>query len=49
MTTPHHKEDEAIATEAADTESLIAENASLHDRYLRALAEVENTRRRGER
>jgi molecular chaperone GrpE len=49
MTTPHRKGDEAIATEAADTESLIAENASLHDRYLRALAEVENTRRRGER
>jgi molecular chaperone GrpE len=49
MPTPHRKEDDAIATEAADVESLIAENASLQDRCLRALAEVENTRRRGER
>jgi molecular chaperone GrpE len=53
MATPHskkdEKKDEAVATEAADVASLAAENASLRDRHLRALAEVENTRRRSER
>jgi molecular chaperone GrpE len=46
---PHSIEDEAIATEAADIGTLLAENASLRDRLLRALAEAENTRRRLER
>lgn len=41
--------DETVPTEAADLDSLVAENASLHDRHLRALAEVENTRHRLER
>lgn len=35
--------------EAADLAALQAENASLQDRLLRALAETENVRRRGER
>jgi molecular chaperone GrpE len=34
--------------EAVDMETLLAENASLHDRLLRALAEAENTRRRAD-
>jgi molecular chaperone GrpE len=34
---------------AADVPALQAENASLHDRLLRALADAENTRRRAER
>ena len=53
MATPHSKKDdkkdEAVAGEAADVASLVAENASLRDRHLRALAEVENTWRRSER
>jgi molecular chaperone GrpE len=40
---------EAAATEAADVASLVADHASLRDRHLRALAELENTRRRSER
>ena len=36
---PHSIEDEAIATEAVDMGTLLAENASLRDRLLRALAE----------
>jgi molecular chaperone GrpE len=35
--------------EAADLAALQAENASLQDRLMRALAETENVRRRGER
>jgi molecular chaperone GrpE len=35
--------------QAAETETLAAENASLRDRMLRALAEAENTRRRSDR
>ena len=35
--------------EAADLAALRAENASLQDRLMRALAETENVRRRGER
>ncbi|MCJ2136942.1 nucleotide exchange factor GrpE [Methylobacterium sp. J-026] len=37
------------ASEAADLAALQAENASLQDRLMRALAESENVRRRGER
>src|ERR1700723_594601 len=48
-TKPHSIEDEAVATEAVDTATLVAENASLRDRLLRALADAENTRRRAER
>jgi molecular chaperone GrpE len=46
---PHRPVDEAIAKEAVDPATLIAENGSLRDRLLRALAEAENTRRRAER
>jgi len=49
MAMPHSIEDEAVATEAVDPGTLIAENAALRDRLLRALAEAENTRRRAER
>jgi molecular chaperone GrpE len=49
MAMPHSIDDEAVATEAVDMGTLIAENASLRDRLLRALAEAENTRRRAER
>ena len=49
MAMPHSIEDEAIATEAVDAGTLIAENAALRDRLLRALADAENTRRRAER
>jgi molecular chaperone GrpE len=46
---PHSIEDEAVATEAVDMATLMAENASLRDRQLRALAEAENTRRQADR
>jgi len=39
----------AIKKNAANAAALQAENASLRDRMLRALAEAENTRRRAER
>ena len=45
---PHHMVDEAVAAEAIDPATLIAENKTLRDRLLRALAEAENTRRRAE-
>ena len=45
----HHAEDERIATEAVDPATLLAENQSLRDRLMRALADAENTRRRAER
>jgi molecular chaperone GrpE len=45
----HHAEDERVATEAVDPATLLAENQSLRDRLMRALAEAENTRRRAER
>jgi molecular chaperone GrpE len=45
----HSDLDEAVAREAVDPATLIAENASLRDRLLRALADAENTRRRAER
>ena len=49
MDKPHSPDDETIALEAADVASLVAENAALRDRYLRALADAENARRRCER
>ena len=49
MDMPHRIEDEVVATEAVDMATLMAENASLRDRLLRALAEAENTRRRAAR
>lgn len=48
MDKPHSPDDETIALEAADVASLAAENAALRDRYLRALADAENARRRSE-
>jgi hypothetical protein len=42
---PHRQVDEAIAEEAVDPATLLAENEALRDRLLRALAEAENTRR----
>jgi molecular chaperone GrpE len=46
---PHRIGDETIATESVDVGTLVAENAALRDRLLRALADAENTRRRAER
>jgi hypothetical protein len=46
---PHSNVDEAVAQEAVDVATLIAENASLRDRLLRALADAENIRQRAER
>jgi molecular chaperone GrpE len=45
---PHRTVDEAVAKEAVDCAQLVAENASLQDRLLRALADAENARRRAE-
>jgi molecular chaperone GrpE len=45
----HSVDDELVAVEAVDPATLLAENQSLRDRLMRALAEVENTRRRAER
>jgi molecular chaperone GrpE len=45
----HSIEDEAVAVEAVDPATLLAENQSLRDRLMRALADAENTRRRAER
>jgi len=52
----HSIDDEAIATDAVDTGTLLAENKalrdenkSLQDRLLRALAEAENVRRQADR
>jgi molecular chaperone GrpE len=44
-----HSEGERIATEPVDSASLLADNQSLRDRLMRALAEGENARRRAER
>lgn len=56
MSSPHSVDDQAVATEAVDTEtlqnenrSLQEENKSLQDRVLRALAEAENARRQAAR
>src|SRR3982074_3020518 len=46
---PHSRNEAGAPEECADAEALAAENASLRDRMLRALAEAENTRRRAER
>ena len=46
---PHHIEDEVVAKEATDVATLVAENASLRDRLLRALADAENVRRQADR
>jgi hypothetical protein len=45
----HSMVDESVATEAVDPATLVAENASLRDRLLRALADAENTRQRAQR
>ncbi len=52
----HSIDDEAVATDAVDMGTLLtankalqAENKSLHDRLLRALAEAENVRRQADR
>ena len=45
---PQKTEEEPIATGPDDVEMLVAENASLRDRLLRALADAENTRRQAE-
>jgi molecular chaperone GrpE len=49
MAMPHHIEDEEVAREATDVATLMAENASLRDRLLRALADAENVWRRTDR
>jgi molecular chaperone GrpE len=49
MAMPQHEEDQPVVTEASDVASLVAENASLRDRLLRALADAENARRRADR
>lgn len=49
MEMPHKNLDEAVATEAVDVGTVVAENAALRERLLRALADAENTRRRAER
>jgi molecular chaperone GrpE len=46
---PHSRNEARPPEECADAEALAAENASLRDRILRALADAENTRRRAER
>lgn len=49
MAMPHHTEDEVVAKQATDVATLVAENASLQDRLLRALADAENVRRQADR
>ena len=45
---PHDTDDKTAPTEPAEIDRLAAENESLRDRLLRALADGENTRRRAE-
>lgn len=45
---PHDTDDKTAPTESAAIDRLTAENESLRDRLLRALADAENTRRRAE-
>jgi molecular chaperone GrpE len=45
---PHDTDDKTAPTEPAEIDRLAAENESLRDRLLRALADAENTRRRAE-
>lgn len=49
MVTPHSIEDKAVAAEAVEMATLLAENVSLRDRLLGALAEAEDIRRRADR
>ena len=49
MTNSHGASDESFEAASVDVARLLAENASLRDRLLRALADAENTRRRAER
>src|SRR5580704_6467517 len=49
MEMPHNRNEGPAPEECADAKALAAENASLRDRILRALADAENTRRRAER
>jgi molecular chaperone GrpE len=49
MAMPNHIEDEVVAKEAPDMASLAAQNASLRDSLLRALADAENARRQAGR
>ena len=49
MEMPHNRNEGPAPEEYADAEALAAENASLRDRILRALADAENRRRRAER
>src|SRR3977135_1260158 len=49
MEMPHSRNEGPAPEECAGAETLAAENASLRDRILRALADAENTRRRAER
>jgi molecular chaperone GrpE len=44
----HETDNKPAPTESAEIGRLTTENEALHDRLLRALAEVENTRRRAE-
>ena len=46
---PDNTDGRPVATEAAELDTLVAENKSLRDRLLRALADAENTRRRADR
>ena len=46
---PQTTEDRSVLPTVGDTEGLAAENASLQDRLLRALAEIENTHQRADR
>jgi molecular chaperone GrpE len=46
---PHSDVDERVATEAVDVATVVAENASLRERLMRALADAENTRHRAQR
>ena len=43
---PHSRNEAGAPEECADAEALAAENASLRDRMLRALADAENARHR---
>jgi molecular chaperone GrpE len=49
MTMPQHIKGDEIVRESTDIASIAAENASLRDRLLRALADAENVRRQADR
>jgi molecular chaperone GrpE len=46
---PDNTDERPVATEAAELDTLVAENKSLRERLLRALADAENTRQRADR